>query len=52
MTSGLAGTSTARAGREGVGVFSPLLGVFAIGPGRIWETDGDGLHGESPSSSR
>jgi hypothetical protein len=38
----LAGTSAARAGREGVGVISPLLGVFAIGAGWDWETDADG----------
>jgi hypothetical protein len=37
----LSGTSTARSGREGVGVFSHLLGVFAIGPG-VRKADGDG----------
>ena len=35
------GKSTARAGRERVGIFSHVIGVFALGCGGIRETDGD-----------
>jgi hypothetical protein len=37
-----AGKSTARAGRERVGIFSHAIGVFAIGCGGTRETAGDG----------
>ena len=36
------GEGTARTGRERVGIFSHAVGVFAIGCGGFWETDGDG----------